>query len=90
MSDATHTAHEGHDGHGGDHHDESFYIKIWGLLLGLLVVSVLGPEVGKLLGPGLGTVITLITAFGFRLKRVKDTVEEVVEAASAEASPPES
>lgn len=44
---------EGHDsGHGA-----SYYVKIWALLLVLLVVSVLGPELGH-------PIVTLVTAFG--------------------------
>jgi caa(3)-type oxidase subunit IV len=63
-----HDAH-GHDHHGHDHahaahghghgeaHPPSYYIKIWGVLLALLVVSVLGPELGI-------PILTLVTAFG--------------------------
>ena len=47
------TAHATHAGHG--HHTN--YVKIWAILVGLLVVSVIGPEVGI-------RVVTLITAFG--------------------------
>lgn len=60
MSDNTHapaaagTA-PAHGAHGA--HDDKFYIKIWGILLALLVVSVIGPELGI-------RVVTLITAFG--------------------------
>lgn len=47
----------GHDGHGHDavHHYD--YVKIWGLLVVLLVVSVVGPMAEILW-------LTLITAFG--------------------------
>jgi caa(3)-type oxidase subunit IV len=38
-------------------HDDKFYIKIWGILLVLLIVSVLGPELGI-------RWLTLATAFG--------------------------
>ncbi|MBE2253784.1 MAG: cytochrome C oxidase subunit IV family protein [Myxococcus sp.] len=38
-------------------HPDSFYVKIWGVLLVLLVVSVVGPELGI-------RVVTLFTAFG--------------------------
>lgn len=49
MSDtAAHHAHQSHASH---------YIKIWGILLALLVVSVVGPMFGI-------KVLTLITAFG--------------------------
>lgn len=43
-----HAAHENHD---------AKYIKIWGVLLVLLIISVIGPELGI-------QVVTLITAFG--------------------------
>ena len=36
------------------------YIKIWGILLGLLVVSVCGPMLGH-------KIVTLITAFGIAI-----------------------
>ncbi len=64
--------HAGHDHHGHDHHDAghaghahahaehhppSYYIKIWAVLLALLIVSVLGPELGI-------PMVTLVTAFG--------------------------
>lgn len=45
-------AHAHSNGHG-----HTNYVKIWGLLLVLLVVSVIGPEFGI-------RVVTLITAFG--------------------------
>lgn len=45
--------------HGHGHvHPTSHYVKIWGILLVLLVVSVVGPELN------LGTYFTLFTAFG--------------------------
>ena len=47
----------GHDGHGAHHTN---YVKIWGILLGLLVVSVVGPMLGI-------PVLTLITAFGIAI-----------------------
>ena len=44
--------------HDGEHHDHTMhYVKIWGILLVLLVISVLGPELGI-------PAVTLITAFG--------------------------
>lgn len=44
--------------HGADHaHDHPNYVKIWGILLVLLVISVGGPFLGH-------PIITLITAFG--------------------------
>ncbi len=45
--------------HGGGHGD-AFYIRIWGILLVLLIVSVIGPELGI-------RVVTLITAFGIAI-----------------------
>ena len=44
-----------HDDGEGHHHAN--YVKIWAILLALLVVSVIGPELGI-------RVVTLITAFG--------------------------
>ena len=43
-----------------EHHDDSHYIKIWGILLGLLIISFIGPmaEIQWL---------TLVTAFGIAL-----------------------
>jgi caa(3)-type oxidase subunit IV len=59
MSDNAHApAAAGHGAH--DAHPDSFYIKIWGVLLALLVVSVIGPELGV-------RVVTLITAFGIAI-----------------------
>ena len=40
-----------------EHHEPSFYVKIWGILLVLLVISILGPELGI-------QWVTLLTAFG--------------------------
>ena len=40
-----------------EHHETSFYVKIWAILLGLLVLSVLGPMIGI-------QWVTLLTAFG--------------------------
>src|SRR5262245_42322228 len=52
-----HQHHHGHD-HGHEHaHAHPNYVKIWAILLGLLVVSVVGPFVGI-------KAVTLITAFG--------------------------
>ncbi len=39
------------------HHPHTNYVKIWGILVVLLIVSILGPELGH-------PTITLITAFG--------------------------
>jgi caa(3)-type oxidase subunit IV len=41
-------------------HDEKYYIKIWAWLLILLVISVLGPEIGN-------KWVTLVTAFGIAI-----------------------
>lgn len=59
MSAASHATHDDHaHGHAhGEHHTPAHYKKIWGVLLVLLVISVLGPEVGI-------KAVTLITAFG--------------------------
>ena len=46
--------------HDEDEHHHPNYVKIWGILVVLLVVSVLGPMLGH-------PVITLITAFGIAL-----------------------
>ena len=40
-----------------EHHDTSFYVKIWAILLVLLAVSILGPMIGI-------KWVTLLTAFG--------------------------
>jgi caa(3)-type oxidase subunit IV len=65
MSDAPNTAPAAShgDGHGHGHH-ESFYVRIWGVLLVLLVISVVGPIIGEKMN--LPT-LTLITAFGIAL-----------------------
>ena len=41
----------------GSPHSASHYVKIWGILLGLLIISIVGPMLGH-------PIITLITAFG--------------------------
>ena len=46
-----------HDGHGHEPHPTSYYVKIYFILLGLLIVSIIGPELGI-------RSLTLITAFG--------------------------
>ncbi len=48
-------AHAASDAHGTSH-----YVKIWGILVVLLIVSVIGPELGI-------RVVTLITAFGIAI-----------------------
>jgi caa(3)-type oxidase subunit IV len=50
--------HANHHGAGAAaHHDEKHYIRIWGILCVLLVISIVGPEIGI-------PIVTLITAFG--------------------------
>lgn len=63
ASATAHDAH-GHDGHGHGHdgheehiHPPSYYVKTWGVLLVLLVISLIGPEIGI-------RAVTLMTAFG--------------------------
>lgn len=53
------------DDHTGDH-SQAFYLKIWGILLVLLIVSILGPIVAPHLAVGFlkAWMITLMTAFG--------------------------
>jgi caa(3)-type oxidase subunit IV len=46
--------------HQGSHHGPQYYVKMWGILLVLLIISVIGPELGIPL-------LTLITAFGIAL-----------------------
>ncbi|MBL8919230.1 MAG: cytochrome C oxidase subunit IV family protein [Myxococcaceae bacterium] len=64
MSDNAHApaapGAEPSNAHGHAAHDDKFYIRIWGILLVLLVVSVIGPELGI-------RVVTLITAFGIAI-----------------------
>jgi caa(3)-type oxidase subunit IV len=45
------------DEHGSNGHGDAYYIKIWGILVVLLVISVVGPMAEI-------RVLTLITAFG--------------------------
>lgn len=65
MGQAAHS--HGHDhggGHGGEHHGAHhgpmYYVKIWALLLVLLIISIIGPELGI-------KTLTLITAFGIAI-----------------------
>ena len=55
MSGQAHS-HEGH----GAHHAPSYYVKIWGLLLVLLIISIVGPMLGN-------KILTIITAFGIAI-----------------------
>lgn len=59
MSEHAHAHdHKGHGGHGhGDHADHPSYEKTYFILLGLLLVSIAGPEIGI-------KWVTLVTAFG--------------------------
>jgi caa(3)-type oxidase subunit IV len=72
MSDSTHapaasadTAH-GHDAHA---HPDSFYVRIWGILMVMLVISVAGPELAHRLvsNETIAFVIVLFTAFGIAI-----------------------
>ena len=47
----------GHDAHGEHIHPPSYYIRIWGILLVLLAISIAGPFLGI-------PIVTLMTAFG--------------------------
>lgn len=53
-------AEHSHGSHQGSHHGPSYYVKMWAILLVLLIVSIIGPELGIPL-------LTLITAFGIAL-----------------------
>lgn len=55
-------AHAAPGGHAATHHYD--YVKIWGILLVLLVLSVAGPIVAGNFSPTVKLVMTLITAFG--------------------------
>ena len=57
MATATDHAHHDHAGHGAHDTHHYDYVKIWALLCGLLVISIIGPMFGVL-------ILTLITAFG--------------------------
>jgi caa(3)-type oxidase subunit IV len=63
SSDASHASPAAHSGggaaHGGGHHVN--YVKVWGILCILLVVSVIGPFIGEALH---AFWFTLLTAFG--------------------------
>ena len=48
--------------HGQDH--KQHYIKIWGILCALLVVSIVGPEMDRFLPEGIFFWVLLTTAFG--------------------------
>lgn len=48
----------------GQAHSAEHYIKIWGILIVLLILSVLGPFVGEATGIQM---ITLVTAFGIAI-----------------------
>lgn len=57
MSDSAPASAPAHGAPGHDAHAHPSYVKIWGILLALLVVSVLGPMLEI-------RVLTLLTAFG--------------------------
>lgn len=42
------------------HHTPAYYVKIWGILMVMLVISIIGPEFGI-------KAVTLITAFGIAI-----------------------
>jgi caa(3)-type oxidase subunit IV len=57
----------GHDHHHDSKAHEKHYIKIWALLVGLLVVSVIGPIIGEYLEGTVRFIVVLTTAFGIAL-----------------------
>ena len=54
------SGHAAEKGHGAAHAHHRNYVKIWGILVGLLVISVVGPMTGI-------RVVMLTTAFGIAL-----------------------
>jgi caa(3)-type oxidase subunit IV len=73
MSDTAHApastdahAHGGHDAHA---HPDSFYVRIWGILLVMLVISVAGPELAHRVvsNETVAFIIVLFTAFGIAI-----------------------
>lgn len=42
------------------HHSPAYYVKIWAILVVLLIISIIGPELGI-------KIVTLITAFGIAI-----------------------
>jgi len=57
-----------------EYHDHSaHYIKIWGYLVGLLILSVIGPVIGDITGI---KIITLITAFGIAVVKAAMVCKE--------------
>jgi caa(3)-type oxidase subunit IV len=50
-------AHAEEHKHHGPHHPPSYYVKTWAILVVLLVVSIIGPEIGIFW-------VTMVTAFG--------------------------
>jgi len=78
--EAAHHAHDdhGHDGHG--HHDTHHYdyVKIWGILVVLLIVSVIGPELGI-------KWVTLVTAFGIAFVKAGMVIRYFMHAGSLPA-----
>jgi len=51
-------------GHADGAHSPSHYVKVWGILVVLLIVSVAGPEVAGAFPAGAAKAVTLFTAFG--------------------------
>lgn len=68
MSDSNHApaAAHGDAGHGHDAHPDSYYVRIWGMLLVMLIISVAGPEIAHRVFPegNVQLAIVLFTAFG--------------------------
>ena len=56
MADHAHAQAHPH----GAGHGDTFYVKIWAILVVMLIVSIIGPELGI-------RVVTLITAFGIAI-----------------------
>ena len=61
MSEHAHGSHAaGVAEHPHEPHSDSYYIKIWGILMVLLIISIAGPALGM-------PIVTLITAFGIAI-----------------------
>ena len=52
------------DSHSGSHHSAAYYIRIYWILFGLLVLSIVGPTYAGVFGDRLAGTVVLITAFG--------------------------
>ena len=66
MSHTTTASPSGHSENHDGHHTN--YVKIWAILLGLLVVSVVGPMFGV-------RIVTLVTAFGIAIVKASMVVK---------------